>query len=258
MPSTIPVNFRHAICRRPGPDLARGLTTSDLGAPDFAVALAQHEAYVQTLRDLDLDVTVLEAAPGFPDAHFVEDTAVVTPHVAVIARPGHSDRCGEEQTIAPVLAEHRPLEQIVAPGTLDGGDVLMVGNHFFIGVSERTNTAGAAQLAAILARFGHTATTVPVAAGLHFKSSVNELGEVLLLTRDFAAREELNGYPQLVVPKGEEYAGNTLRINDRLLTPAGYPGVRQLLEDLEMEVTVLDMSEVRKMDGGLTCLSLRF
>jgi dimethylargininase len=258
MTPTPPVTFCHAICRRPGADLARGLTTATLGKPDFARALAQHDAYVQALRDSGLNVTVLDAAPGYPDAHFVEDTAVVTPHVAVIARPGHPDRRGEERTIAPVLAEHRPLERIVAPGTLDGGDVLMIGDHFFIGISERTNAAGAAQLTAILARYGHTATTVSVAAGLHFKSSVNELGEVLLLTRDFAGREELADYPHLVVPVGEEYAGNTLRINDHLLTPAGHPGVRQLLESLEREITVLDLSEMRKMDGGLTCLSLRF
>lgn len=258
MPDLVPAIFSHAICRRPSPDLARGLTTADLGAPDFELACRQHEAYVQTLRDLGLAVTVLDPAPGFPDAHFIEDTAVVTPQVAVITRPGHPDRRGEERSVAPVLAKHRPLEHIAAPGTVDGGDVLMVGNHFFIGVSERTNAAGAAQLASILARYGHTTTAVPVAAGLHLKSSVNELGEVLLVTAKFAGRDELADHRCMVVPAGEEYAGNTLRINDHLLTPAGYDGVHARLEDLGLGVTTLDMSEMRKMDGGLTCLSLRF
>jgi len=258
MPDLVPATFSQAICRRTGADLGRGLTTADLGAPDFERACRQHEAYVQALRDLGLTVTVLDALSDFPDAHFIEDTAVVTPHVAVITRPGHPDRRGEEESIAPILAMHRPLAHIIAPGTVDGGDVLIVGNHVFIGVSERTNAAGAAQLAAILARYGHTATEVPVAAGLHFKSSVNELGDVLLVTEDFAGRPELADHRCLVVPPGEEYAANTLRINDHLLTPAGYGGVLSELDDLGLGITVLDMSEMRKMDGGLTCLSLRF
>jgi dimethylargininase len=258
MSGTAPAHFSHAICRRPGPDLAAGLTTAGLGAPDLALARQQHGAYVSALRDCGLDVTVLDPLPGFPDAHFVEDTAVVTPEVAIITRPGHAARRGEEQSIAPELAAYRPVVHIAAPGTVDGGDVLMVGNHFFIGLSERTNIEGATELAAILADYGHTATMVPVAAGLHFKSSVNEVGEALLVTRKFAGRPELADHNCLLVPEGEEYAGNTLRINDRLLMPSGCPGVRRLLEPLGLRTTELDMSEMRKMDGGLTCLSLRF
>ena len=253
-----PMNFSRAICRRPCPNFGRGVTTSDLGAPDYKLALQQHDAYVETLQRLGLDVTVLDAAPDFPDAHFVEDTAIVTPRIAVITRLGHVDRRGEQESIESVLAAHRPLEHIKAPGTVDGGDVLMVGDHFFIGVSVRTNLAGARQLAAILESHGHTASTVPVAAGLHFKSSVNELGEVLLVTADFAERQEMQSYRRIIVPTGEEYAGNTLRINDHLLMPAGYSGVRGLIAPLGLEITTLDMSEMRKMDGGLTCLSLRF
>ncbi len=258
MHTIIPATFSHAICRRPGPDLGQGLTTSELGPPNYELALHQHDTYVTILRNLGLEVTVLDALPGYPDAHFVEDAAIVTPHVAVITRLGHPSRRGETESIATVLASHRTIEHIAAPGTVDGGDVLMLGNHFLIGLSERTNPAGAEQLMQILARCGHTAATVPVAAGLHFKSSVNELGETLLLTADFAKREELLGYPHLIVPVGEEYAGNTLRINEHLLTPLGYEGVRAQLNELGRDVTVLDMSEVRKMDGGLTCLSLRF
>ncbi len=258
MPQITPAIFSHAICRRPGAGLAAGLTTSDIGAPDPALARQQHDAYVAVLRECGLEVTVLPAEPDFPDAHFIEDTAIVTPRAAVITRPGHPARRGEEESIAPVLARYRTLEHIIAPGTVDGGDVLMVGNHFFIGCSTRTNTDGAEQLATILARYGHTSTMVPVAAGLHFKSSVNELGKTLLVTRDFAERQELADYQLLVVPEGEEYAGNTLRINSHLLTPAGYDGVLKEIEGLGLEIIVMDMSEMRKMDGGLTCLSLRF
>ena len=258
------IRFTQALCRRPGPDFAAGLTTFDAtaageAAPDFTLVRSQHDAYVAALQEAGLDVTVLEALPGFPDAHFVEDTAVVTPAVAVITRPGHAARRGEEESIAAALAGcGRPLARITAPGTVDGGDVLQHGNHVFIGVSARTNAEGAAQLSVILERHGHTTTRVPVAAGLHFKSSVNEVGDALLVTADFAHHPELDGHRVLVVPAGEEYAGNTLRINDRLLMPSGYPRTRDELEKLGLEIVALDTSEFRKLDGGLTCLSLRW
>ncbi|MCB1185331.1 hypothetical protein KDM41_18075 [bacterium] len=257
--------FARALCRRPGPDFAAGQTTFDLAAsgeaaPDFALATAQHAAYVAALAEAGLAVTVLDALPGFPDAHFVEDTAIVTPRVAVITRPGHPARRGEEESVAGALTGlgERPVARIAAPGTVDGGDVLQHGDHVFIGVSARTNAAGAAQLAAILERHGHTVAQVPVAAGLHFKSSVNEVGEALLVTADFTGRPELDGFRVLTVPPGEEYAGNTLRLNGTLLTPSGYPRTRELLAATGLEIRELDTSEFRKLDGGLTCLSLRW
>ena len=139
----------------------------------------------------------------------------------------------------------------------DGGDVLQVERHVLVGLSERTNLAGAEQLGAILESIGMSWTPVPVAEGLHFKSSVNEVGECLLVTSEFAHREELAGYEKIIVPDDEAYAANTLRINDHLIMPAGYPKTRCLLEPLGLPITELDLSEMRKMDGGLTCLSLR-
>jgi len=164
--------FTRALCRRPGLDLAAGITTSGLGAPDFILACEHFDRYVALLDECGLDVTVLEALEGFPDAHFVEDTAVVTPDVAVITHPGAPARQGEQHTIAKAMAEHRTLAKIESPGTLDGGDILMIGTHFLIGVSDRTNDEGARQLGAILESHGNTWQAVPVAAGLHFKSSV--------------------------------------------------------------------------------------
>lgn len=251
--------FTQAICRRPGPDLAAGLTTADLGAPDHQNALAQFDRYVETLGSLGLAVTVLDPLPGYPDAHFVEDTAVVTPEVAVITLPGAAARQGEQSTIAEALAEHRPLAAVEPPGTLDGGDVLMIGSRILIGISDRTNAAGAQQLGAVLEVHGHDWQAVPVAAGLHFKSSVNLVGpDTLLVTSAFAGREELNGFRQIIVPDEEQYAANTLLINGNLIMPRGYPRTRALLDQLEVPVTELDTGEFRKMDGGLTCLSLRF
>jgi len=253
-----PPRFTQAICRAPSPTLADGLTTADLGAPDHDLALAQHGAYVNALRSLGLTVTVLEPLPEFPDAHFVEDTAVVVPELAVITRPGHPSRRDEIAAIAGALERHRPLERIEPPGTLDGGDVLQIGRQLFVGVSARTNEAGADQLGAIVKAHGHGCTAVPVPAGLHLKSSVNEIGDTLLVTAEFAECAQLAGYEKIIVPPGEEYAANTLRINDHLLTPAGFPGTRAALERTGYPIVELELTEMRKMDGGLTCLSLRF
>ncbi|MFN8011049.1 MAG: arginine deiminase family protein [Holophagaceae bacterium] len=253
------MTFTRALCRRPGPDFADGLTTADLGRPDHGTMLAQHEAYVAALRSLGLEVAVLDPLPGHPDAYFVEDAALVFPELAVVTRPGAGARRAEAEALAPALARHRELFRLEAPATLDGGDVLAVGKQVYAGLSERTNAEGVAQLGRILAPHGYTVTGVPVAAGLHFKSSVNWVGgDALLLTPDFAGRPELAGFRHLVVEASEAYAANTLWINGTLLTPAGFPRTRALLEGLGLPVLELDTSEARKMDGGLTCLSLRF
>jgi len=204
-------------------------------------------------------VTVLPEAPGYPDAYFVEDTAVVTPRVAVITNPGAPSRRGEVDTIEPVLAKHRPAFRIKPPATVDGGDVLMVENRFFIGISERTNLAGARALGRLLQDHGHTWTPVPVSSGLHLKSSVNYLGQGrLLLTRAMADRVEFADFPKIILDPGEEYAANTLWINGGLLIPKRFPRMRAKLGKLGLPLIALDVSEIRKMDGGLTCLSLRF
>ena len=230
-----------------------------MDAPDYETMMAQHTAYTLTLRELGLTVEVLEAQEAYPDAHFVEDTAVVFPEAAVITNPGADARKGEEVTIEEALASHRAIERITAPGTVDGGDILMVGRHFFIGVSERTNEAGAAQLGAIVEKYGYTWAPVPVAAGLHFKSSVNYVGKnSLLITEIFKDRRELDGYTLIILDTDEEYAGNTLLINETLIMPQGYPKTRAKLEPLGLAIVELKTSETQKMDGGLTCLSLRF
>jgi dimethylargininase len=239
--------------------MAAGITTADLGAPEPAAARKQFAAYVKALTGCGLALTVLGPLDGHPDAHFVEDTAVVLPERAVITNPGAPSRQGEVNTIAAALAPFRETVAIRPPGTLDGGDVLMVGGHFFIGLSDRTNPDGAAQLRDILAGHGYTATLVPVADGLHFKSSVNLVADgTLLTTRAFADHPAFGGYRRIVLPAGEAYAANTLLVNDRLIMPAGFPETRRLLQALNKPIIELDTSEFRKMDGGLTCLSLRF
>jgi len=251
--------FRRAIVRTPGPNAAAGLTTAGMGRPDYSRLLLQHSAYVDALRRLGLEVDVLPAAPGYPDAYFIEDAAVVTPEVAIVTRPGAPSRRGETSSVEPALARYRPLRRIEPPGTLDGGDVLFTGGRFFIGLSERTNADGARQLGAIVASAGYQWTSVPVGSGLHLKSFVNTLGgRTLAFAPGFEDGEAFRDYDRIVLDPGDEYAANTLWINGTLLMPAGFPGTREKYARLGLPVIELETSEMRKMDGGLTCLSLRF
>ncbi|MFL5375416.1 MAG: dimethylarginine dimethylaminohydrolase family protein [Myxococcales bacterium] len=242
-----------AVLRRPGPDFAQGITTASLGAPDYSLLLAQHAAYADALRSLGLAVEVLDALPGFPDAYFVEDVAVVVPDLAVIARPGAPSRLGEEDGIDDVLAWHREIARIEAPGTLDGGDVLVADRHVFVGLSARTNREGAEQLARRLAPHGYRVTTVPVSSGLHLKSGVSFIGGgTMLATKQLARYFHEHEYRCIVA---EEAACNTVLVNDTLLVPSGSAGA---VAQAGLRVVELDVSEARKMDGGLSCLSLRF
>lgn len=253
------IMFSTAITRKPGMNFDQGITTAHLGKPSYAVMIAQHSAYIEALRKVGLQVIELDPLPEYPDAYFVEDVAVVTADVAVISNPGAAARNGEQRFIEPTLAEYRQIDFIHPPGTLDGGDVLMVGTHFFIGLSERTNPLGAAQLGAILERFGNTWVSVPVGAGLHLKSSVNWVGgNTLLLSESYAHQPEFEAYEHIIIDPNEAYAGNTLWINHNLLTPKGFPKTLEQLKKLNLPIIELETSEVEKMDGGLTCMSLRF
>jgi dimethylargininase len=251
--------FKNAITRKPGPNFANGLTSINLGEPSFELILQQHNAYLRTLRSLGLQVDLLEALPEYPDAYFVEDVAVVTHDIAVITLPGAPSREGETETIASALAKYRDLAWIRPPGTLDGGDVMMVGNHCYIGISERTNRAGAAQLGEILEKYGMTWTPVPLAGGLHLKSDVNFIGRnTLLLSKAMVELEVFSQYDRIVVEEEEAQAANSLLVNGRLLTPKGFPRTKTLLLERGFDIIELDTSEVQKMDGGLSCMSLRF
>ena len=251
--------FSTAITRKPGKNFAEGITTANLGKPSHTAIMAQHNAYVETLKKVGLQVIELDPLPEYPDAYFVEDVAVVTPDVAVICNPGAAARNGEQRYIEPALAEYRQIAHIHPPGTLDGGDVLMVGKHYFIGLSERTNPPGAAQLGAILERFGNTWVSIPVGAGLHLKSSVSWVGgKTLLLSEAYAQQPEFEAFEHIIIEPKEVYACNTLWINHSLLTPEGFPRTLEQLKKLSLPIIELQTSEVEKMDGGLTCMSLRF
>ncbi len=250
--------YTHAITRLPGNNFADGITTSTLGRPSYHLILQQHQAYRQALQASGLEVILLPAEPDYPDAYFVEDPAIVTPRIAVITHPGAPSRRGEQHYLEPELLQYRPVVHIEPPGTVEGGDILMVGNHFFIGLSDRTNIEGALQLAKVLAAAGHTSETIPIASGLHLKSSVNYLGnDTLLVTASLVDHPPFAAYEKILLDSDEEYAANTLWVNDTLLTPKGFPKTHAKLTKLGMPIIEIDVSEVQKMDGGLTCMSLR-
>jgi len=255
--------FNHAIVRTPGANFADGLTTVSLGTPDFATVLQQHAAYCEALEECGLTLTTLPADLHHPDSTFVEDTAVLTEDLAVLTRPGAHPRAGEVESIRSTIAAFYPKpHQIEAPGTLDGGDICEAGSHFFIGVSHRTNPEGARQLAALLAPHGYTSSIIDVrqmTTILHLKSGIAYIGDnTLVVMEEMAANEQFRNYQRIVVPARDTYAANCVRVNDRVLIAAGFPQLAADLTQRGFHPLVLDMSEFQKMDGGLSCLSLRF
>jgi dimethylargininase len=256
------LHFTRAIVRIPGQSYADGLTSAGEGRPDFHAACAQHARYCQALRDCGLELTVLPADEAQPDGTFVEDTAVIAGGVAIITRPGAPSRRGEVAAVAAALQPLVPLPaRIEAPGTLDGGDVCQAEAHFFIGLSARTNEAGAAQLIATLVQHGYTASIVDIRAHptlLHLKSGLSYLGERRFVTSPGMPRTAaMAGYEFIETAAAESYAANCVRVNDTVLVAEGYPQLAARLDELGYAVRRLEMSEFRKMDGGLSCLSLR-
>jgi dimethylargininase len=257
------MRFTRAIVRPPAASFAAGITSSRLGPPDPALALEQHQAYCRTLERLGLSLMRLAPDPEFPDSTFVEDTAVVTTRGALLTRPGAPSRAGEVAAIGAVLREWFPEPaEITAPGTVDGGDVCEAGDHFFLGLSRRTNPEGTAQLARWLGRHGFGSSVIDIRAMpglLHLKTGLSWLGgRRLLAAGEIAGHEALRGWEMVRVPDGEDYAANCIMVNHALLIARGFPATSALLGELGYELLPLDMSEYRKMDGGLSCLSVRW
>ena len=255
--------FTHALVRHPAENFANGLTTGNLGHPDIAVAREQHARYCQALADCGLELTILEADSRYPDSTFVEDTAVVAERSVVLTNPGAPSRSGEVAAIAPILsAFFEQTYSIAPPGTMDGGDICEAGDFFFIGISQRTNQQGAAQLAEFLRLEGFSTSTIDlgnIPGILHLKSGLAYLGGTDLVVIDaLADHPAFQGYRIFQVDPSENYAANCIRVNDFVLFPAGFPILQAQLESTGYRLILLEMSEFQKMDGGLSCLSLRF
>jgi dimethylargininase len=251
--------FAKAIVRGVPASISAGITTAELGKPDAGKAREQHHSYVTALEGCGLEVTILDVEERYPDSVFVEDTAVVTDRCAIVTNPGAVERRGEVPEVEKTLAAlYGDVERITDPGTVDGGDVLQVGDHFYIGLTRRTNREGAEQLAANLQGYGFGVTFVGLRRFLHLKTGVAYLGgDDLVVAGELVEKDEFRGFDKIVVPPEEEYGANCIRINDRVLMAAGYETAKHSISERGYEIAELEMREFRKVDGGLSCLSLR-
>jgi len=253
--------FKNAIVRKPGRSLINGITSaSELGTPEYRIAIKQHDDYIEALKFCGLEVIVLQANERFPDSCFVEDVAVCTKKFAVITNPGAPSRKGEEKEIIEVIKKfYNDIEYIKGPGILEGGDVMMVEDHFYIGLSKRTNREGVEQLIKTLKKYGMSGSIVEMLEMLHLKSGLAYLEDnVLLVAGEFIENVEFEKFNKIIIDEDEAYSANCIRVNDYVLVPAGYPKTKEKIEDAGFKVIVVDTSEYRKVSGGLSCLSLRF
>lgn len=255
--------FSRAIVRRPCRAMTQGITSApELGKPDHALACRQHDAYLAALERCGLEVTVLPPDEQYPDSCFIEDPALVTRCGAILTNPGTASRNGEKAAVLAALQRFFPAESIAKiepPATLDGGDVMMVGDDFYVGCSARSNAAGIQRLSEILAGWGLRCHAVPMAEMLHLKTGVSylEAGR-MLVAGEFVTQPLFAQFQRIPVPAEEAYAANSLWINGTVLVPAGYPATARAVAAAGYDLIQLEMSEFRKLDGGLSCLSLRF
>jgi dimethylargininase len=255
------MRYTHALVRRPARSLGKGITTQTLGEPDIDLALAQHEAYTAALRQLGLEVTVLDADEAYPDSCFVEDPAIIHKGVAISTRPGARSRKGEVRSVREALTAHLPVVELGGGEDvrLDGGDVLFCDKQVLVGQSKRTNHMGLKRLTARLREIDPelTVTGVPISGVLHLKTGMTALRRNLLL-RDPACHTDARfGFARtFVLPRQQGYAANVLPINESVIIAKNYPLVATLAREHYEQVIEIDMSEFQKMDGSLTCLSL--
>ena len=255
--------FNNVIVRRPCRAMVEGITSNpQLGKPDYELALHQHDTYIEALKQCGVNVTVLPADERYPDSCFVEDPAVITRKCAIITNPGAESRNGEKDEIIGAIREffsEEQIEYIVSPGTLEGGDVMMVGDHFYVGRSARTNEEGIRQFIAILEKHGLSGSEVTLSEVLHLKTGVNYLeNNNMLVSGEFVSKSDFEKYNRIQIPEEEAYAANCIWVNGTVIVPQGYPAVEAAVRKAGYPVILVDTSEFRKLDGGLSCLSLRF
>ena len=254
--------YRKAITRPPCDNFADGLTHGLLGEPDVALAKKQHQAYVAALRSCGAEVLVLHPDNDHPDSCFTEDEAIVTDRMAVIPSMCRPSRRGEEVRMRPIIEAlyGGRIEEIKAPGTLEGGDICRDGDHFFIGISSRTNEEGARQMAAIAEKYGFTYDFCDIRGIriLHLTTGMSYIGDrTVICCPDFKDLPALKNYRVIVTSPKEAYAANCVRMNGKVIMPAGFRGTEKKLLKAGFEVVRVPMSEFEKQDGGLSCLSLR-
>ncbi len=255
------IRFSHAITRAPCAAAVAGLRAIDTGTPDLERFLQHHAAYVAALRDTGATVEVLEPLDEFPDSVFVEDTALCLPELAIIMRPGAPSRLGEASAMMPYLREHfSTVAEVMEPAFIEGGDILVTGSEILVGTSARTNRDGIAALTSFAAYYGHRVRAVETPPGvLHFKTDCSLLDpQTVLSTARLAASGCFAGYRVIETADGEEASANAIRFNDVVLMADGFPATADKLAAAGYDIRRIGNSEAAKLDGGMSCLSLRF
>ena len=235
------------------------LTHLERHAIDLPRARAQHRAYEEALARVGCRVESLPALDDLPDSVFVEDVAIVLDEIAMITRPGAESRRPETAHIAPVLTNHRRVTFIQPPGTLDGGDVLRLGRRIFVGRSGRSDESGIEQLRAVVWPYGYTVTSIPVSGCLHLKSAITEVAPgVVLVNPAWVDAAAFGDVRAIEIDAEEPYAANGLLAGGRLIYPVSFPRTRQRLESAGIAIELVDVSELQKAEGAVTCCSLVF
>lgn len=247
-----------ALTRRVSPRFNECEITHIERAPiDLEIARAQHGAYVRLLEELGCQTIELPEEPDLPDSVFVEDTAFILPEVAVITRPGADSRKPEIETIIPALAPHRPLLRVKEPASVDGGDVLVAGKQIFIGLSTRSNLESVAQLNTLLAEFGYTVRGVKTTGCLHLKTAVTRIDDAtLLINPNWADPSNFPGFDLIEADASEPFAANCLPVRGKIIYPATFPKTQKRLEQNGYFIASVDLSELAKAEGAVTCCSL--
>lgn len=260
---TMPKSYQytHAICRKPSASIIDGLRAVDTGAPSLELFQSHHADYVAALRSTGAEVQVLDALEAYPDAVFVEDAALCLPESAIVMRPGAPSRLGEANEMAPHLKGHYTnVHQINGPGFIEGGDILVTEREILVGKSARTNSDGVAELSDIVSEYGYTLREVQTPPDvLHFKTDCSLLDEeTILSTRRLARSGCFEGYRVLHVADGEEACANSIRFNNLVIMPDGFDKTAEMLGNAGYEICQIGNTEAAKLDGGMSCLSLRF
>ena len=247
-----------ALTRDVSPAIARcELTHLERTPIDPAIARTQHDAYERCLAEAGCVVQRLEASADMPDSVFIEDIAVVFDEIAILTRPGAESRRRETAAVSDVVAHHRPVRRVEPPGTLDGGDVLLVGRTVFVGSSGRTNAAGLAQLRCSVRPLGYDVREIEVRGCLHLKSAVTAVSdELLLANRAWIPTADLSGFDIVDVHPEEPYGANVLRLPDRVIHAAAFPRTRERMEQRGVRVDAIELSELAKAEGAVTCCSI--
>jgi len=261
MSSTRSYTFTHAICRRPAPSIANGLRAVDNGDPDHALFAKHHQQYVNALEATGCEVTVLESLESYPDSVFIEDAALCLAGTAIALRPGAASRFGEAAALMPALQQSfKKVIALPGSGYVDGGDILVTENEVLIGLSQRTDQSGYDSLSEIVSALGYQARKINTPADiLHFKTDCGLVdSNTIFASKALAATGCFVGYEVIEAPEGESAAANLIRVNDVVMISEGYPKTKQVLEKAGYNVVCLPNSEAAKVDGGLSCMSLRF